>query len=176
MARSLVLLKPDAVKRNLIGEILKRFEDKDLKIIGMQMLMAEKAMLIKHYNLDNYNYVLTLGHADITGLGVQEKKDLYDKNLKILQAVQDYVASGPIVKLVLEGGDDAVAEIRQIVGKTDPSKADKGTIRGDFGEDSFADADKDGRSVYNLVHASGNDEEAALEINLWFPELVEKKA
>jgi nucleoside-diphosphate kinase len=74
--------------------------------------------------------------------------------------------------MVLEGGDDAVALIRQIVGKTDPSKADKGTIRGDFGEDSFEAADKEGRSVYNLIHASGNDEEAALEVNLWFPNLA----
>jgi nucleoside-diphosphate kinase len=101
-----------------------------------------------------------------------EKKERYEKNLGILGAVQDYVASGPIVKMVLEGGDDAVALIRQIVGKTDPSKADKGTIRGDFGEDSFEAADKEGRSVYNLIHASGNDEEAAVEIKLWFPELA----
>lgn len=172
MARSLVLLKPDAVKRNLIGEIIKRFEDKNLKLIALEMMTADKPILVKHYNLDNYDYVLTLGHVDPTGMGVQEKKDRYDKNLKILEAVQDYVASGPIVKMVLEGGDDAVALVRQIVGKTDPSQADKGTIRGDFGEDSFAAADKEGRSVYNLVHASGNDEEAALEINLWFPGLA----
>ncbi len=171
MARSLVLLKPDAVKRNLIGEIVKRFEDKDLKVIAMEMITADKPTLVKHYNLDNYNYVLTLGHVDPTGMGDQEKKDRYDKNIKILEAVQDYVASGPIIKMVLEGGDDAVALIREIVGKTDPSQADKGTIRGDFGEDSFAAADKEGRSVYNLIHASGNDEEAALEVNLWFPNL-----
>lgn len=172
MARSLVLLKPDAVKRNLIGEIIKRFEDKDLKVIALEMMTADKPILVKHYNLDNYDYVLTLGHVDPTGMSVQEKKDRYDKNLKILEAVQDYVASGPIVKMVLEGGDDAVALIRQIVGKTDPSKADKGTIRGDLGEDSFEAADKEGRSVYNLIHASGNDEEAGLEINLWFPSLA----
>lgn len=172
MARSLVLLKPDAVKRNLIGEIIKRFEDKGLKVIGMEMMTADKPILVKHYNLDNYDYVLTLGHVDPSGMSVQEKKDRYDKNLKILEAVQDYVASGPIVKMVLEGGDDAVALIREIVGKTDPSKADKGSIRGDLGEDSFEAADKEARSVFNLVHASGNDGEAKAEINLWFPELA----
>jgi nucleoside-diphosphate kinase len=172
MAKSLVLLKPDAVKRNLIGEIIKRFEDKDLKVIAMGLMTADKDLLTKHYNLDNYDYVLTLGHVDVSNMSEAEKKERYEKNLGILGAVQDYVASGPIVKMVLEGGDDAVALIRQIVGKTDPSKADKGTIRGDFGEDSFEAADKEGRSVYNLIHASGNDEEAAVEIKLWFPELA----
>ena len=172
MARSLVLLKPDAVKRNLIGEIIKRFEDRGLKVIAMELMTADKPILVKHYNLDNYDYVLTLGHVDPSGMSVQEKKDRYDKNLKILEAVQDYVASGPIVKMVLAGGDDAVALIREIVGKTDPSKADKGSIRGDLGEDSFAEADKEGRSVFNLVHASGNDGEAKAEINLWFPNLA----
>lgn len=171
MAKSLVLLKPDAVKRNLIGEIIKRFEEKDLKVIAMEMMTADKDLLTKHYNLDNYDYVLTLGHVDVSNMSEDEKKERYEKNLGILGAVQDYVASGPIVKMVLEGGDDAVALIRQIVGKTDPSKADKGTIRGDFGEDSFEAADKEGRSVYNLIHASGNDEEAAVEVKLWFPEL-----
>ena len=171
MAKSLVLLKPDAVKRNLIGEIIKRFEEKDLKVIAMEMMTTDKDLLTKHYNLDNYDYVLTLGHVDVSNMSEDEKKERYEKNLGILGAVQDYVASGPIVKMVLEGGDDAVALIRQIVGKTDPSKADKGTIRGDFGEDSFEAADKEGRSVYNLIHASGNDEEAAVEVKLWFPEL-----
>ena len=172
MAKSLVLLKPDAVKRNLIGEIIKRFEEKDLKVIAMEMMTTDKDLLTKHYNLDNYDYVLTLGHVDVSNMSEDEKKERYEKNLGILGAVQDYVASGPIVKMVLEGGDDAVALIRQIVGKTDPSKADKGTIRGDFGEDSFEAADKEGRSVYNLIHASGNDEEAAVEVKLWFPELA----
>lgn len=172
MARSLVLLKPDAVKRNLIGEIIRRFEDRGLKVIGMEMMTADKPILVKHYNLDNYDYVLTLGHVDPSGMSVQEKKDRYDKNLKILEAVQDYVASGPIVKMVLEGDDNAVALIREIVGKTDPSKADKGSIRGDLGEDSFEAADKESRSVYNLIHASGNDGEAKAEINLWFPGLA----
>jgi nucleoside-diphosphate kinase len=134
-------------------------------------MTADKDLLTKHYNLDNYDYVLTLGHVDVSNMSEDEKKERYEKNLGILGAVQDYVASGPIVKMVLEGGDDAVALIRQIVGKTDPSKADKGTIRGDFGEDSFEAADKEGRSVYNLIHASGNDEEAAVEVKLWFPEL-----
>ena len=79
--------------------------------------------------------------------------------------------SGPIVKMVLESeGPDTVAVIRDIVGKTDPAKSPEGSIRGDLGEDSFAKADEAGRAVYNLIHASGNDEEAEAEIKLWFPE------
>lgn len=172
MARSLILIKPDGVKRNLIGEIIKRFEEGGLKVVAMEMLTADKDLLAKHYNLDNYDYVLTLGHVDVSSMSEDEKKERYDKNLKILEAVQTYVASGPIVKMVLEGEDDAVAKIRQIVGKTDPSKSDKGTIRGDLGQDSFEAADKEGRSVENLVHASGNDEEAKVEVALWFPNLA----
>ena len=79
--------------------------------------------------------------------------------------------SGPIVKMVLESdGDDTVALVREIVGKTDPAKSPEGSIRGDLGEDSFAKADEEGRSVQNLIHASGNNEEAATELTLWFPE------
>ena len=78
--------------------------------------------------------------------------------------------SGPVVKLILEG-EDAVARVRTIVGKTDPAQSPKGSIRGDLGIDSFEEANKSGRTVYNLVHASGTDEEAKREIDLWFPGL-----
>jgi nucleoside-diphosphate kinase len=171
MSRSLVLIKPDGVKRNLIGEIIKRFEDRGLKVVALEMGTADKEILVKHYNMDNYNYVLTLGHVDVTGWSEEQKKEKYEKSLKVLEAAQLQVASGPIVKMVLEGGEDTVGLVREIVGKTDPSQSPKGTIRGDFGEDSFAKADKEGRSVYNLIHASGADDEAAVEIKLWFPDL-----
>lgn len=170
MARSLVLIKPDGVKRNLIGEIIKRFEEKGLKIKALKMLVADEDLLAKHYKLDDRNYVLTLGHTDIEGKSEQELDEIYNRNHNVIKKLQEFMHSGPIVKMVLEGGDDAVSQIRQIVGKTNPVAADKGTIRGDLGEDSYDLADKENRAVFNLVHASGTDEEAQEEIALWFPD------
>lgn len=170
MNKSLVLIKPDGVKRNLIGEIIKRFEDGGLKVVAIEMLIAGEELAARHYQLDNRDYIIHLGHVDTTGWNEDQIEESYQKNLKIVKFLQDFLCSGPLVKMILEGGDDAVSKVRSIVGKTDPAASPKGTIRGDFGEDSFEKSDKEGRSVYNLVHASGNDEEALAEINLWFPE------
>lgn len=169
--KSLVLIKPDGVKRNLIGDIIKRFEDKGLKVVAMKMMTADDELLTKHYKLDDRNYILTLGHTEIEGKSEEELQVIYDKNFNIIKKLQEFMQTGPIVKMVLEGGDDAVPLIRQIVGKTNPAAADEGTIRGDLGEDSYDQADKESRAVYNLVHASGTDEEAAEEVKLWFPNL-----
>lgn len=167
--QTLVLVKPDGVKRNLIGEIIKRFEERGLKVVKLEMMTADSDLLAKHYQLDNYDYILTLGHVDVTGWTDEQKEEKYQKSYKVIQALQQFMMTGPIVKMVVEG-EEAVPLVREIVGKTDPSKADKGTIRGDFGEDSFEQSDKEGRAVYNLVHASGTPEEAEAEIKLWFNE------
>lgn len=166
--RSFVFIKPDGVERNLIGEIIKRFEERGLKVIALEMLNADDEILNKHYPLTDRNYVLTLGHVDISGKSDAELENIYQKNSKIIKALQDNIKTGPIVKMILEG-EDAVPLIREIVGKTNPASADKGTIRGDLGEDSYEKADLEGRSVRNLVHASGTPEEAEAEIKLWFP-------
>ncbi len=165
--KTLVLVKPDGVKRNLIGEIIKRFEDRGLKVADLEMLTADEDLLAKHYQLDNRDYILGLGHVDVTGWTEEQKEEKYQKSYKVIQALQQFMMTGLIVKMVLEG-EDAVALVREIVGKTDPSASPKGTIRGDFGEDSFAKADEEHRAVYNLVHASGTPEEAEVEIALWF--------
>ncbi len=169
--RSLILIKPDGVQRNLIGEIIKRFEDGGLKVKALEMLMADPELVSKHYQLDNRDYIIHLGHVDTTGWTDEQLEEKYQKSLKTLKSVQEVLLSGPIVKMVLEGGENTVADVRAIVGKTDPAQSPKGTIRGDLGEDSFEQSDKEGRSVFNLVHASGNDEEAEFELKLWFPEL-----
>lgn len=165
--KTLVLVKPDGVKRNLIGEIIKRFEERGLKVTNLEMLTAGEDLLAKHYQLDNRDYILGLGHVDVTGWTDEQKEEKYQKSYKVIQALQQFMMTGPIVKIVLEG-EDAVPLVREIVGKTDPSAAEKGTIRGDFGEDSFAKADEEHRAVYNLIHASGTPEEAEQEISLWF--------
>ena len=171
MAKSFVFLKPDAVKRNLIGEIIKRFEEKGLKLTRLEMIEASREIIDIHYPLSNREYVLTLGHVDMEGKSEEEQEAVYQKNYKIIKDLQDYVLSGPIVKMIVESNEaDTVAKIREIVGKTNPASSPEGTIRGDLGEDSYAKADEEGRAVYNLVHASGTDEEAEAEIKLWFPQ------
>lgn len=166
--KSLVLLKPDAVQRNLIGEIIGYFEEGGLKVEAMEMTEASDEIVSKHYPLDNREYLLGLGHQDVSGLSEEDLEKVYQKNYKIVKDLQDYIKSGPIVKMILGGREDVVAKVREIVGKTNPAASPKGSIRGDLGEDSFEISDKEGRAVYNLVHASGTPEEAEAEIALWF--------
>ncbi len=143
MERTLVLIKPDGVERNLIGEIIKRFEENGLKVANLRMLIPSREFVQTHY-------------------AVHKDKPFFD-------VLVDYLAEKRVVAIVLEG-EDAVSRVRKIVGATDPSKAEKGTIRGDLGNDSKEKADAEGRSIYNLVHASGTREEAEEEIKLWFGE------
>lgn len=142
-----MLIKPDGVKRHLIGEIVKRFEQNGLEIIALKMTQVDAAMASEHY--------FDLGER---------------KGEQVKRRMVNFLVSGPVVAMVLEG-EGAVAKIRQIIGTTEPASADKGTIRGDLATDSYEIADKEDRAVENLVHASGNLEEAATEVKLWFPEL-----
>jgi len=141
MEKTLVLIKPDGVERNLIGEIIKRFEEGGLKVADMKMVTPTKEFVKTHYAM----------HRD---------KPFF--NLLI-----DYLADRRVVAMILEG-KDAIAHVRKIVGTTDPSKADEGTIRGDLSNDSREKADAEHRSIYNLIHASGTKEESEAELKLWF--------
>lgn len=169
LQKTLVLIKPDGVKRNLIGEIIKRFEERGLKVLGLEMLTATEDLLRDHYQLDNRDYIIGLGHVDTTGWSEEQIEEKYQKSYKIVEDLQKFLISGPIVKILLEGVD-AIALVREITGKTDPSVSPKGSIRGDLGEDSFEKSNAENRAVYNLIHASGNSEEAEREIQIWFGE------
>lgn len=174
--RTLVLLKPDAVKRGLIGEIIKRFENCGLKIIGLQMVKPTRNLIDKHYpkskewieNLGN-NFINTCKEYNIK---IDLKKDFnvnnaYELGLKVREWLLDYMCSGPIVKIAIEG-PKAVEVVRKIVGSTLPFKSPPGTIRGDFSIDNPIIANLERRAIYNLIHASGNPKEAEYELNLWF--------
>ena len=139
--RSLVLVKPDGVQRGLVGEITKRFENAGLKIVGMKMMCIDKDFSKKHYS----------AHV---------KKPFYAPTEK-------YITSGPLVAMVMEGVE-AVDTVRKIVGDTEPKKSAPGTIRGDFAHMSIAYADGKRITVKNLIHASGNVNEAKKEVELWF--------
>ncbi len=164
--QTLVVIKPDGVKRNLIGKIISYYEEGGLKIVKMKMLTVGADLVAKHYPMDE-GYLRSIGEksakADPT------ITDLVGQGRKIVAALQQYIASGPVVAMVLEG-EDGIALTRKITGYTDPTTADKGTVRGDLGEDSILAANSENRPVKNLIHASGNPEEAEAEITLWFPQ------
>lgn len=129
--KTFVMIKPDAVQRGLIGEIIKRFEKKGLKIVAMKMISVDKELAKKHY-------------------AIHKEKPFFEPTVK-------YICSSPVVAMVIEGYN-AIEMVRNMMGATDPLKADMGTIRGDFGQ--FI-----GR---NIVHGSDGEDTAKFEINLWF--------
>lgn len=168
--KSLVLIKPDGVARALVGEIIKRLERTGLKIIGMKMAWPDDKLAGEHYQVTDE---WAQGVFDKAKKSFEEKgKKFEHKNPReygkmIQKWNQDFLREGPIVALVLRG-PHAIEIIRKIVGPTDPSKAPPGTIRGDFLFESASLANEHGRSLRNLIHASGSADEAEREINLWF--------
>jgi nucleoside-diphosphate kinase len=133
MERTLVLVKPDAMQRNLIGTIIARLEGQGLRVVALKMLHLSKAMAQRHY-------------------AVHRDKPFFD-------GLVDYISSGPIVAAVIEG-EKVVERSRKLMGATDPAKAEKGTIRGDFGVDI----------EHNTVHGSDSVQTAEEEIKLFFQE------
>ena len=142
--RTLVLLKPDAVARGLVGRVLARFEDALLKVVAAKMVWMDAELTRRHY----FDLEERFGPA-------------------VYQSMATFMQSGPVLALVLEGVG-AVPCVRKIVGATYPDQASPGTIRGDFAHVSRAYANANGVAVANLVHASGNAEEAEREIGVWF--------
>lgn len=166
LQKTLVLIKPDATEKNLIGEIIRRYERAGLKVVELKMLRAPKSIIEKHYPMER-EYLESIGEKTIAA--GQKVKSAYDQGKKVVTWLRKFIASAPIVAMVLEG-EDAVVRVRKITGFTDPSTAEKGTIRGDLGTDSILKANMEERPAYNLIHASGSLEEAEKEINLWFGE------
>lgn len=172
--RTLVLIKPDGVKRGLVGEIIKRFESRGLKIIALEMQKPPREKFDDHYPKDP-KWIRRLGKktlATYAKYGYDPIEQLgTDKAEEIGPMVRgwliDFVISGPIIKLVIEGVH-AVDMVRKIVGDTMPSIAEMGTIRGDYSVDSPASANRDKRAVHNLIHASETPQEAQHEISYWF--------
>ena len=172
--RTLVLVKPDGVKRGLIGETIHRFEQRGLKIIALKMIWAKREEMDNHYPKDEawmrrlgekthktyekygYDMKLELGTTDLLEIGTMVRNWLLD-----------FMTSGPVVKMVVQGVH-AVDMVRKIAGMTMPYMADMGTIRGDYSVDSAAAANKEKRAVRNIVHASETPEEAQHEISNWF--------
>ena len=172
--QTLVLIKPDGVKRGLIGEIIRRIEQRGLKIIALKMLQATKQELCSHYS-DSDENLKAMGEktlATYQKYGLDPIKEIGTNDpVKIGKMVHgwivDFMTSGPIVKMVVQGLH-AVEMLRKLVGNTMPSQAEMGTVRGDFSVDSAVLANAQKRGIRNIVHASGNIAEAEAEIKLWF--------
>ena len=139
--RSLVIIKPDGVERALVGDILKRFENAGLKIVGIKMMWIDRKFAEQHYRAH--------------------------KSKPFFKELVEFITEGPVVAFVLEGVH-AVENARRLVGATSPHEAAPGTIRGDFAHLSMAYASKKGLGGKNVVHASGSKKEADEEIRLWF--------
>ncbi len=165
MEKTLVVLKPDVLARNLAGKTISYFEDAGLRIIAAEYREVTPEFVSQHYP-DSMAEGLGLKAAGSLG----EIGDPTEYGLKVLTWNRDYMTEGPVLALVLEG-DDAIAKTRKVTGFTFPEQADKGTVRGDLGVDTVAAANAENRSVRNMIHASGNPEEATTEIKLWFPSL-----
>lgn len=164
--QTLIIIKPDGVQRNLIGKIISYYEDAGLKVIKLNMMEAGRDLIMNHYTEDE-EYMRSIGQKSLDA--GNKVDDILEYGRMIVQSLRDYMTAGPVVPMVLEG-EDAIALARKVTGFTDPTQADKGTIRGDLGTDSIAKANGEGRPTKNLIHASGNAEEAAKEISLWFGE------
>ncbi len=139
--QTLVLMKPDAVQRAHVGEIISRFEKAGLKIAGMKMVWVDKEFAKRHY----------AEHVE---------KPFYS-------GLEALITLGPVIAMVLEGVE-AIGTVRKLVGPTEPKGAPAGTIRGDFAHVSYGYADKKGIGIKNLIHASADAKDAKKELALWF--------
>lgn len=166
MERTLVVIKPDGVERNLTGEIIRRYEKAGLKLKALKLVQVDKDLVSRHYPAEK-DYLISLGKkSEKAG---DEIEDYETQGRMIVEGLRKYISSGPVVAMIL-AGEKAIKRVREITGYTDPAKAEPGTIRGDLGEDSILEANKEERACRNLVHASGDPEEAKKEIGLWFDE------
>jgi len=169
--RTLVIIKPDGVQRALIGEILSRFERTGLKFVAMKFLLPVADQCWTHYNKDEAWFMLKGNRIveDRTNQGLPIEKEPLEYGKDIIQSNVDFFTSGPVLAFIIEG-NQSVAIVKKIVGGTEPTTSDVGTIRGDLTVDSYALSSIDNRAVRNLVHCSDSPEEADREIPIWFGE------
>ena len=169
--RTLIILKPDTVQRSLIGEVIKRFERTGLKFTAMKMFVPDKDKLMTHYNKDD-EWFLKKGKRiieDLESHGLPVEKDAMAYGRAIIDTVVSYMTAAPVIAIVVEG-NEAVNVVTKLVGTTEPSTSDVGTIRGDYTVDSYGHSSYENRAVRNLIHCSETPAEAEREIAVWFTE------
>lgn len=169
--RSLVILKPDAIQRSLIGEIIGRFERIGLKFTAFKFVIPTEAQLLEHYNKDDAWFTRKGENIvnDLKSQGRPVEKEAIEYGKDIIRTIVKYMQQAPVLALVVEG-NQAVSVVTKLVGTTEPATADIGTIRGDYTLDSYGHSTYENRAVRNLIHCSESPEEAEREIALWFSE------
>lgn len=167
--RTFVIIKPDGIQRSLVGEIIKRFERAGLKIVGMKFGILDGEKIWSHYNKNDTWFEQKGGNIvkerEASGLPIEKSALDYGKD--IIRALAKFMTSGPVISMVIEG-NQAVTVVKKLVGGTEPTTSDVGTIRGDLTLDSYAIGAIDNRAVRNLIHCSDQVDEAKREIDLWF--------
>ena len=168
--KTLVIFKPDVLQRQIVGEIISRFERKGFKIVAMKMLTPSREMVGKHYS-DDPKYLIETGEkakkgAEARGEDTSNWNSL-ERGKWIRESNINYLTCGPVLVMVLQGFG-VVSGVRKMLGSTSPADGDVGTIRADYSLDSFALADEQGRVTRSMLHASGSIENAEREIGIWF--------
>lgn len=187
--KTVLLIKPDGVKRGLIGEIVSRVEDHGLKVTAMEMIQATPDQVDEHYPKDE-SWIKRLGKKTLSNyedydidpeeeIGTSDPMEIGEK---VRSWLIDYLTAGPMVKMIVQG-NHAISMVRKFAGSSLPAEAGNGTIRGDLSVDSAAAANSDQRAIRNIIHASEDEEEAEHELKFWFSpeevydyERVEEKA
>lgn len=168
--KTLVIIKPDGVQRNLIGEVIKRYEQCGLKLVALKMVLATPELALKHYSIDpqwaRKSGTKTFESYQAKGLPTPGDDPVaFAENIRRL--LVQFMTSGPVITMVWQGMN-SVAVVRKITGSTEPMSSAPGTIRGDYTIDSYGAADVDKRAVRNVIHSSSSIDEANQEINIWF--------
>jgi len=168
--QTLVIVKPEGVQRSLVGEVIRRYEQCGLKLVGLKMLIPTRKLALDHYSIDP-DWAIKSGTKTFESYKAKglplPGKDPVEFAEGIRRKLMDFMSSGPVVAMIWQGMG-AVAVVRKITGSTEPLTSAPGTIRGDYTIDSYTAADTDARAVRNIIHSSGSVEEAAKEIPIWF--------
>ena len=169
LEKTVIIVKHDGIQRGLVGEVIKRFEQKGLRIAAIKMTHPDKEISQRQYRLTE-DWIKKIGETtrktlESRGIKVKETNEQIAK--RVQRWLMDYLTEGPVAAMIFEGYH-AIEIGRKIIGTAEARSAPPGTIRGDFSTDSYELGDSLGRPVRNIVHASGNKEEAENEIKIWF--------
>lgn len=174
--RTLIVIKPDAVKRALVGKIFQRFEDVGLKLLACKMIRPTREQILSNYPHTKEWYrgmgdkvLQNIKESDLDPVTELGTDDTLVLGKMIGEKIVDYWLEGPVIASVW-GGNHAIKVARKIRGFTVPALADAGTILGDYSSDSSTRALKEGRTGKTFIHASGDKNEAEAEIKHWFGE------
>ena len=167
--RTVIAIKPEAIQRRLMGEIIEKFEKRGLKMVACKLVAPTEEQVGRHY-ADDESWYLSSGTKTFNNYkdkGIDPGMTPIELGKRTRQMLLDHLANRPVLFMIWEG-PHAVALGRKAAGATNPLVADIGSIRGDYGTDSYETSDILGRAIHSLVHASGSVEEAEQEIAIWF--------